>query len=205
MRCVIFDLGGVAIEWSNQTTYTYIEKRYHIAASDFKREAEKEMHLVQCGELPEEKWMADVFHHFGVKGAPEVWRATFEAARFNDDVLSLILKLRQNDYRVAALSNLEPSRARWLRKHGIMEQFDQVVFSCEVGMRKPDLEPGGAEDTAIYSLTLQRVGVDALDCAFIDDNANCVAAANKLGIIGVQFRDARQLVHDLVKLGFKVR
>ncbi len=204
MRCVIFDLGGVTIEWSNQTTYTYIEEKYSIPADDFKREAEKDMPLVQRGELSEEQWMTDIFHRFGVEGLPEVWWTTFEAARFNEEVLSIIQKLRRNDYHIAALSNLEPSRATWLRKHGIEEQFDQVVFSCEVGMRKPDLKPGGAADTAVYSLSLRRIGIDARDCAFVDDNVNCVEAAKMVGIKGVQFKNVRQLVNDLVGLGFKV-
>jgi len=43
IRGVIFDLGGVVFEWSNATTYNWIEERYGIPAADFKRIAEDKM------------------------------------------------------------------------------------------------------------------------------------------------------------------
>ncbi len=201
MKGAIFDLGGVAVEWSNQTSYSYIEKRYGIPAADFKREAEREMPLVQRGELPEKEWMEGIFASFCIKGDPRVWGMTFESARFNKEVLAVICRLRRGGCRVATLSNLEPSRARWLRSHGIDAMFDEVVFSCEVGMRKPDLEPGSEGDGCVYVLTLKRLGVEARDCIFVDDNANCVAASKALGIKGMLFRDARKLAEDLAALG----
>ncbi len=203
MRGAIFDLGGVAVEWSNETTYGHIQERYGIPAGDFRREAEKRMPHVQTGEESEEHWMTDVFRHFGVQGSSDVWGTTFEAARYNDKVIEIVQRLRRNGYRVAALSNLEPSRARWLRRHDIDALFDHVVFSYEAGMRKPDLKPGAKRDLSIYILTLQRLGVEARDCVFIDDNANCVAAAESVGMRGIRFIDAPRLEAELRSLGFK--
>lgn len=206
MKGVIFDLGGVVVEWSNDVTYKHIEERYGIPAADFKAEAEKGMPGAQTGETPEEEWMSATFRRFG-EFPPDAWRAwgtTFEAARYNDAVVSLITRLRHRGIRVAALSNLEPSRARWLKRHNINSIFDIVVFSCEVGMRKPDLKPGDREDLAIYRLTLERLDLKPGECVFVDDNVNCVSAAEQAGIKGIQFRNAAQLEDELRKKGVNV-
>jgi HAD superfamily hydrolase (TIGR01509 family) len=203
MKGLIFDLGGVVIEWSNAVTYRYIEERYGIPADEFKGEAEKRMPRVQTGEEPEEDWMISTFKHFGnpTKGSEEVWGLTFEAARFNEQVLKIIENIRKKGYRVAALSNLEPSRVLWLKRHGIDTFFDAVIFSCEVGMRKPDLTPGTSDDLAVYKLALSRLGLEAGECIFVDDNVNCVAGAELAGIKSILFKDETKLREELHKIG----
>jgi HAD superfamily hydrolase (TIGR01509 family) len=203
LKGVIFDLGGVVVEWSNDVTYRHIEEKYGISAADFKAVAEKGMPGAQTGEASEEEWMKKTFHRFG-EYPPETWRVwgtTFEAAHYNDAVVSLITRLRNRGVRVAALSNLEPSRARWLKRRNINSIFDVVVFSCEVGMRKPDLNPGGREDLAIYRLALERLDLKPGECVFVDDNVNCVTAAKQVGIKGIQYKNAIQLEDEFKKMG----
>ena len=203
VKGIIFDLGGVVVEWSNAITYMYIEDNHGIPADEFKREAEKWMPSVQTGEESEENWMIKTFGLFGdpPECSEEVWGKTFEAARYNDEVLALIGGLRRGGYRVGALSNLEPSRARWLKRHDIDTLFDVVVFSCEVGLRKPDLSPRGPGDQGIYRLTLRRLGLAAEDCIFIDDNRNCVVAAESIGLESILFKDVTQLEMELRRWG----
>jgi len=203
VRGLIFDLGGVAVEWSNSVTYDYIEQKYGIPSAEFRREAEKGMPRVQTREETEEYWMRETFQRFGPvpEGAGEVWGTTFEAAHYNEEMIKLVKRLRQRGYRIAALSNLEPSRARWLRRHGIDDLFDVVVFSCEVGERKPDLKVGKPSDLAVYRLTLSRLGLEAKECIFIDDNVNCVAAAESMGLKSILFKNAAQVEADLREMG----
>ncbi len=55
--------------------------------------------------------------------------------------------------------------------------FDIAVVSGQVGLRKPD--------PAIYELALERIGVRAEDCAFVDDLHRNVEVARGLGMYGV--------------------
>ena len=59
--------------------------------------------------------------------------------------------------------------------------FELVVDSAFEGTRKP--EP------RIYEITLERLGLAAEDCAFIDDVEVNVTAARELGLHGIHFRD----------------
>jgi epoxide hydrolase-like predicted phosphatase len=68
-------------------------------------------------------------------------------------------------------------------------QFDEVVISGEVGLRKPD--------PAIYELTCERLGVSAPQCVFVDDLRPNVTAAVGLGMVGVHHTDPEQTVAEL--------
>ncbi|TKR80589.1 hypothetical protein L596_014642 [Steinernema carpocapsae] len=74
------------------------------------------------------------------------------------------------------------------------EMFDVVVESCRTGLRKPNPE--------IYELTLQKLGLEAKECVFVDDLLKNCEAAEKLGMKAVQVKDgnAREAVDDLGKL-----
>jgi putative hydrolase of the HAD superfamily len=203
IKGLIFDLGGVVVEWSNSKTYSYIEEIYGIPANDFKLIAEKSLPDAQTGKISETDWMRETFSHFGPPppGFDKVWGKTFEAARYSPKLLKLLNKLRTAGYRIAALSNLEPSRAKWLREHGVDTLFNAVIFSCEVGLRKPDISKGSSDDLQIYKLTLSRLEFGAKKCLFIDDNINCVKAAESLGIRSILFENAEQLGMELHNRG----
>jgi len=57
--------------------------------------------------------------------------------------------------------------------------FDGRIVSGAEGVLKPDPE--------IYRLLLQRFGLDAAECVFIDDNAHNIETATHLGFHAVHF------------------
>ncbi|MDO5706190.1 MAG: HAD-IA family hydrolase [Paracoccus sp. (in: a-proteobacteria)] len=71
--------------------------------------------------------------------------------------------------------------------------FDDIVVSGIERIAKPD--------PAIYRLLLDRNGLTAADCLFIDDNPANVAAARAMMMDAVQFTDAPALIRDLQRRG----
>ncbi|QXJ21981.1 HAD family phosphatase [Actinomadura graeca] len=71
--------------------------------------------------------------------------------------------------------------------------FDEVVISCEVGLRKPG--------EAIFRYTLDLLGLDAADCVFIDDIDHNVRAAEALGLRGLHHTSAEATIAELRGLG----
>jgi len=69
------------------------------------------------------------------------------------------------------------------------ELFDVVVDSSLVGLRKPD--------PRIYELTLERLGLPARECVFVDDLEPNIAAAAELGLRTVWFQDTEQAIAEL--------
>ncbi|MEM6972492.1 MAG: HAD family phosphatase [Pseudomonadota bacterium] len=74
-----------------------------------------------------------------------------------------------------------------------LTRFTDVVVSGEVGLIKPD--------PAIYRLLLERNGLEAADCVFIDDNPPNVAAARQVGMDAILFTDAPALAKALSERG----
>jgi len=72
------------------------------------------------------------------------------------------------------------------------EQFDAVVISSDVGIRKPDL--------AIYLLAADKLGVAPEVCVFVDDVAINLPPAQKVGMATVHHVDPVSTIRELERL-----
>src|SRR5919106_4283517 len=70
--------------------------------------------------------------------------------------------------------------------------FDVVVISGEVGMRKPDPE--------IFALVVERLGVSAPGCVFVDDHPGHLKAAQEIGMTTVLHRSPAETISELEAL-----
>jgi putative hydrolase of the HAD superfamily len=103
--------------------------------------------------------------------AAELYQRNFDA----------LLRLRQEGFTVALLSNTNPFMMRWARSNGfdghgngLDHYFDRLYLSYEMRMMKPSLE--------IFKAMIDGEGTDPSNILFIDDSTrNCEAAA-ALGI-----------------------
>jgi putative hydrolase of the HAD superfamily len=69
------------------------------------------------------------------------------------------------------------------------EIFETIVDSAFVGCRKPERR--------IYELTLERIGMPAEACLFVDDLRPNIEAAEALGMNAVHFRDNAQAIGEI--------
>jgi putative hydrolase of the HAD superfamily len=108
----------------------------------------------------------------------------------NDAMVAYLRGVHARGYRLALLTNnVREWEPRWRPMVPVDELFEVVVDSAFVGMRKPDAE--------IYELTLQRLGLPAAACVFVDDiEINCTTAAD-LGMRAVWFRDTDQAIAEI--------
>jgi putative hydrolase of the HAD superfamily len=91
-------------------------------------------------------------------------------------------------------NNVREWEPLWRSKLPIDEVFDVVVDSAFVGTRKPEPE--------IYAITLERLGLPAEACVFLDDLEVNVEAAREAGMHGIVYRgNARALVELSSLLG----
>lgn len=96
-------------------------------------------------------------------------------------VLSLINNLQEKGLINAVLSNVVRPVSMMLQRAGLYDQFDCVVLSDQVGLVKPD--------TTIYQLTLDKLGLKAEECLYIDDLAKNLIPAANLGIVTILASD----------------
>jgi putative hydrolase of the HAD superfamily len=93
-------------------------------------------------------------------------------------------------YRTGILSNsFVGAREREQQLYGFEDMADVVVYSHEIGVRKPD--PGA------YLAACERLGVTPPEAVFLDDRQAAVDGARAVGMAAILFRDNAQAVADL--------
>jgi epoxide hydrolase-like predicted phosphatase len=109
----------------------------------------------------------------------------------------VITAARKRGYRTGLISDHAREWVEHLEDRFRFRQlFDAVVFSCAVGLRKPD--------PRIFYHALNRLGATPSETVFIDDHyRNCIGA-EFVGMRTVHFRNATQLARDLRHLGVDV-
>src|SRR5450755_1959690 len=93
-------------------------------------------------------------------------------------------------YRTAILSNsFVGAREREQAAYGFEDMCDIVVYSHEVGLKKPDRR--------FYELVCERLGVGPREAIFLDDSPVCVAGAQDAGMTAITFFDNDQAIAEL--------
>jgi putative hydrolase of the HAD superfamily len=105
--------------------------------------------------------------------------------RVNTEALALALEIKACGTRIAILSNMPHDLLAYVRREfDWVEEFEVKVWSCEVGVTKPD--------PAIYRACLDALGCKPGRTLFFDDRLNNVRAALDLGMEAHLFHSAEQ-------------
>lgn len=107
--------------------------------------------------------------------------------------VSWIRELKESGLKVFCLSNISgkicDDCANELK---FLEYADGKLMSYRERLIKPDPE--------IFKLLLNRYGLSAEECIFVDDMEENVTAARALGIHGIVFKEQRQAMNEIEKI-----
>ncbi len=96
-------------------------------------------------------------------------------SNFDERVLAWARELRDAGLRTGILSNMPLPIGESLRvTPGFLDHFDQVTFSYELGVLKPERE--------IYEYALRGLGVAPAEALFLDDRPENVEGARAIGL-----------------------
>ena len=202
MKNIIFDLGGVLVDWNPD--YVFLDEfggdrkkmqRFYdeVCTFDWNENQDAGYPLAQATEdrvalFPEQEAMIRMYYGRWEEmlGGPIA------------GTVALLKKLVDHpDYRVVALTNWSAETFPIaLARFDFLHWFEGIVVSGTEQTRKPFPE--------IYQTTLERFGLEAPVSLFIDDNARNIAAAAALGIQTIQFKNPDQLKTDLRTKGIRI-
>jgi epoxide hydrolase-like predicted phosphatase len=198
-RALISDFGGVLTSPLEEGFLAYQEES-GVSLADLGQamaratddHGEHPLFPLERGEISAEEFRARIEPHLGDGfDLARLAALYFERMRTNRAMIEFVREVRGRGLRTALLTNnVREWEPVWRAKlPEIDELFEVVVDSAFVGMRKPD--------PAIYELTLERLGVAAEECVFVDDlEPNC-EAARALGMAAVRFERAEQAIPEL--------
>lgn len=93
-------------------------------------------------------------------------------------VTEVLKTLKKDCIGLGVISNWDCTARDVLSDAGLIDYFDHLIISCEVGVNKPDAE--------IFKLALQTAGVKAQECLYVGDNYyDDVLGSRKVGMEAV--------------------
>lgn len=196
---VVFDLGGVLIDWNPRHLYRRLFDGDEAAMEDFLatvctqawnegQDAGRSFAAAAAllkAEHPEKAALIDAYF----AGFDEMMAGPIAGS------VDILAELRARRVKLYGLTNFSaetyPLAAR---RFDFLQWFRGILVSGEVGIIKPD--------PRIYWLLCERFAIPPAEAVYIDDNPRNAAAATGLGMHGVHFTDPAGLRRELVALGF---
>ncbi len=205
IKGIIFDFGGVIMRTEDRTPRLSLARQHNLSI-----EAIEQMVFSSETAKMAEVGSISAFQHWqgvarGLKVSdekiPAIRQQFFAGDRIDRDLLAYILSLR-GKYRTALLSNAfddlrgelignspAPSAYHISPTDHLLDIFDEVIISAEVGFAKPDRR--------IYQYAADRLRIPMDGCVFVDDFPPNVEGARLAGMNGVRFMKPEQAREDL--------
>jgi len=195
---VIFDLGGVLIDWNPRYLYRSLFDGDEAGMERFLAEVcSPDWNLgLDAGRSWREAIDMLVAIHPDrrdlIVAYDERWAEMLGGPI--EGTLEVLTDLRGAGIRLAALSNWSAEKFPVARaRYPFLDWFETIVISGEVGLVKPD--------PRIFRHLLERTRLVAASTVFVDDSPANVSAAADHGLTAVLFRDTWTLRDDLETLG----
>jgi 2-haloacid dehalogenase len=198
VEAVVFDLGGVLIDWNPRYLYRRLFDGDEAAMELFLREiTTQEWNARQdAGRAWAEALAELIERHPEQRELIAAYRERWEEMLGGpiEGTVDVLRELRVAGVPVYALTNWSAETFPIARERfEFLSWFGGVVVSGEVRLTKPD--------AAIFHHLLGRFGLDAATTLFIDDHEANVLAAQALGMHAIRFRDPAHLRTELTDLG----
>ena len=193
---IIFDLGGVLIDWNPDYMYKKIiqdenQRKWfleNICTSDWNEAQDGGRSINEANELliksfPEYKDLILAYY--------SRWEEMLNGPIVGTVDIFRSLK-SQNKHGIYALTNWSAETfPRALELFDFLHWFDGRVVSGEEKTRKPFKE--------IYDIIINRFDLIPTETLFIDDNLRNIQAAQALGIVSIHFQSPEQLRKELME------
>ncbi len=198
IETVIFDLGGVLINWDPRNMYRKIfddkdkmeDFLKHITTMDWNEQQDGGYKLADATEdlvAKHPEFESEIRAYYGR------WTEMLDGAK--QGTVDLLTQIHEEKkYRLYALTNWSGELFHHaLERFPFLQFFEGILVSGDENMKKPDLR--------IYNLILDRYTINPETAVFIDDNFRNIEAAKKVKLQTIHFQSEEQLKKDLEDLG----
>jgi glucose-1-phosphatase len=200
LKAIIFDIGRVLVRVDIARATEGLTVGSSLSPAELLAALEKDPRWpdLQEGRVSPHDWHL----HLAKRLAPgitfqqfcEAWNRALDPVPIHEDRFFAQLGKR---YKLALLSNTDPIHVKHMEgTYKFFEHFPVRIYSCAVGCSKPN--------PLIFQHALKAVKVHAEEAVFIDDIPAYVEAAKSLGMAGIPFQSAEQLVEELKSHGVDV-
>lgn len=195
IRTVVFDFGGVLVRTEDREPRSRLAGKFGMTYEELEAlvYGSETSRLATRGEINVANHQAAVMEKLGLPADSfrEFGDAFWEGDRVDMHLVDFLRGLR-GDYTTALLSNAwEDLRPMLEERWKILDAFDHIFISAELGLAKPD--------PRIYQLVIAEMGARPDEVVFVDDFIENVRAAREAGWNAVHFQSQEQALADLAE------
>jgi 2-haloacid dehalogenase len=196
INTIIFDFGGVLIDWNPRHMYRHefeeSSEMEHflseVCTDDWNLQQDKGRSLAEATRILQDRFPE---HVVKIKLYYDQWEKMV-----NGDIpqnVSLLRTLKEK-YKLYGLTNWSAETFPIVfKRFSFFKLFDGIVISGEEKLIKPDKK--------IFELMLKRYHFEAENALFIDDNINNIQAAKEIGFVTIHVQEKTDLKNELYVLG----
>jgi putative hydrolase of the HAD superfamily len=195
IKNVIFDVGGVLVDFRWRALMDDLGLP-HERQDEFEKNVfgSKWWGELDRGKLDEEYVLSKIRENNKkhIKEFELVWANKEELVKTYDYVNTWLDSLKERGLKIYLLSNYPKSIFALHEEKGkftFIDKIDGKVVSGFIGMVKPDAE--------IYEHLMDKYGLKAKECVFIDDRDENIDSAKALGMMGIVFKNYNQASTEL--------
>ena len=188
-RAVIFDLWMTLVPWDLQESRRFSDQVAEFAGVEPERFWDAWLsanHLPNRNTGPIAEHLRALFAELGVEpDLDDVMAMRRERAKKTltprPEALPTLEELRRRGHLLGMISVCTEDVPQVWDETPLGSEFDATVFSCDVGVSKPD--------PRIYEIACERLGVEPEECLFVGDGANDeLPGAERAGMTALQLR-----------------
>ncbi len=195
---LVFDLGGVLVDWNPRYLYRRFFPGDEEAMERFLEEIGfQEWNIQQDKGRTLAEGVAELSARFPqyrdlIRAYDEFYEESLAGAI--QPTVDILLELKNRGWALYALSNWPGEKFHAVRhKFPFLNWFQAIVISGDAKLCKPD--------PRIFQLLLDKIGRPASECIFIDDATANIAVARELGFITIRYESPEQLRAKLQEMG----
>lgn len=196
IKAFIFDFGGVLVRTEDHSPRHAWDERLGLPVGSVERAVHHSDIWIQAqlGRITYRAYWEGVAEilYMNKGDIPELRHDYFSGDRLNYRLVALIRELREQGHPIALLSNESVELRDRLRELELIDLFDHILVSAEIGMMKPD--------PTAFRVALQALQAPPQHVMFVDDALPNIRGAQQLGINAILFRNDTDLRAELKKL-----
>ncbi len=168
MKAIVLDMYGVIVKQTGDDFVPYVQQTFPELTPE---EIYTPWFKADVGELTS----LEVWEALGFQGDLEqIEKGYLDTIEINDGFVEFLNSIK-GEYKLAIISNDSSRWSHYLReKFDLNKYFDVISISGDLKIQKPD--------AGIFIHTIEKLGVKAEECIYIDDREGNLEAAKKVGM-----------------------
>lgn len=197
LDAIILDLGNVLAFHDNEKLFTELASTFGVTREELKDRIGGDVWTrANTGQLSGDLLRKELVQKLGKDVTPDAWLAAWNSHFTINEPMVTMVGFLVGRVKLVVLSNTHDQHLAWLKPRlPILNDFDALVLSYEVGAMKPD--------KLMYEKALAAAGTSPWKTVFFDDVKAYAIGATQVGMHGRVFTTVEQFTDDLAKLGFK--